>query len=67
MVAYACDGAGVYLTNWGKMGWDEFRSGWGALVPRLIGMRRRGLTARGGEARPAGRATLGAAVASSPG
>src|SRR5262245_31424909 len=32
MVAYACDDDGVYLTNWGKMTWDEFRSGWGALV-----------------------------------
>ena len=47
MVAYACDANGVYLTNWGKMSWDEFRHGWDALVPRLIGMRRRGLAARG--------------------
>jgi len=46
MVAYACDAGGVYLTNWGKMSWDEFRRGWDALVPRLIGMRRRGLAAR---------------------
>jgi hypothetical protein len=66
MVAYACDPGGVYLTNWGKMTWDEFRRGWGALVPRLIGMRRRGLAARGGEARPAGLASAGAAVGSSP-
>jgi hypothetical protein len=62
MVAYACDAGGVYLTNWGKMSWDEFRRGWGALVPRLIGMRRRGLAAR-----PAGLGTIGAAVGSSPG
>jgi hypothetical protein len=52
MVAYACDAGGVYLTNWGKMSWDEFRHGWDALVPRLIGMRRRGLAARAWEARP---------------
>jgi hypothetical protein len=61
MVAYACDAGGVHLTNWGKMSWDEFRHGWGALVPRLIGMRRRGLAARGWEPRPAGLAAIGAA------
>ena len=47
MVAYACDASGVYLTNWGRMSWVEFRCGWNALVPRLIGMRRRGLAAHG--------------------
>ncbi len=52
MVAYACDAGGVHLTNWGKMGWEEFRRGWGALVPWLIGMRRRGLAARGTETKP---------------
>jgi hypothetical protein len=67
MVAYACDAGGVYLTNWGKMTWDEFRRGWDALVPHLIGMRRRGLAARGGEAQPAGLAPMGAAVGPSPG
>ena len=67
MVAYACDAGSVYLTNWGKMSWDEFRRGWGALVPRLIGMRRRGLAARGWAARPTGLATIGAAEGASPG
>jgi hypothetical protein len=67
MVAYAWDAGGVYLTNWGKMSWDEFRRGWGALVPRLIGMRRRGLAARGWAARPTGLATIGAAEGASPG
>ena len=45
MVAYGCDAGHVYLTNWGKMTWPDFRAGWDAFVPRLIGMRRRGLTA----------------------
>src|SRR5262245_15565800 len=67
MVAYACDAGGVYLTNWGKMSWDEFRSGWGALVPALIGMRRRGLAARGLESRPTRPTTIGADAASPPG
>jgi hypothetical protein len=66
MVAYACDTDGVYLTNWGKMSWDEFRHGWGGLVPRLIGMWGRGLAARNSEARSASLATTGAA-AGSPG
>src|SRR5262245_30598921 len=60
MGAHACDAGGVYLTNKGKMSWDEFRRGWAALVPRLINMRWRGLVARGREARPAGLATTGA-------
>jgi hypothetical protein len=55
MVAYACDANGVYLTNWGKMGWDDFRHCWGRMVPRLIGMWGRGLAARTSEAQPAGR------------
>ena len=67
MVAYACDAGGVYLTNWGKMSWNEFRRGWSAVVPRLIGMRRRGLAARGWAARPTGLATIGAAEGASPG
>lgn len=45
MVAYAYDRANVYLTNWGSMTWAEFERGWARLVPRLIGMRRRGLMA----------------------
>jgi hypothetical protein len=45
MVAYGYDAGSVYLTNWGKMSWQEFRAGWAGLVPRLIGMRFRGLTA----------------------
>jgi hypothetical protein len=67
MVAYACDAGGVHLTNWGKMSWEEFRRGWGALVPRLIDMRRRGLAARGWESRRVDDATVGPAVGSSPG
>jgi hypothetical protein len=43
MVAYGFDEEHIYLTNWGKMTWAEFRSGWNGLVPRLIGMRNRGL------------------------
>jgi hypothetical protein len=45
MVAYGYDAEHVYLSNWGKMPWPDFRAGWSALVPRLIGMRFRGLTA----------------------
>jgi hypothetical protein len=47
MVAYGYDRDHLYLTNWGRMTWDEFRGGWNALVPWLIGMRRRGLVAAG--------------------
>ncbi|MCI0463240.1 MAG: hypothetical protein L0Z62_40350 [Gemmataceae bacterium] len=43
MVAYGYDRDHVHLTNWGPMNWEEFRKGWKALVPRLIGMRLRGL------------------------
>jgi hypothetical protein len=43
MVAYGFDDDSVHLTNWGRMTWPEFRAGWNALVPRLIGMRGRGL------------------------
>jgi hypothetical protein len=43
MVAYGYDAEHIYLTNWGKMSWQAFRAGWAALVPRLIGMRFRGL------------------------
>jgi hypothetical protein len=45
MVAYGYDAGNVYLSNWGKMSWPEFRAGWAGLVPRLISMRFRGLTA----------------------
>jgi hypothetical protein len=45
MVAYGFDDSGVYLTNWGRMGWDEFRAGWQSFIPGLVQMRRRGLTA----------------------
>src|SRR5262249_14320712 len=46
MVAYGYDDTNVYLTNQGKMTWDEFRAGWNSFVPRLIQMRNHGLTAR---------------------
>jgi hypothetical protein len=45
MVAHGYDRDNIYLTNWGQMSWDEFRGGWKAFVPRLIGMRLRGLVA----------------------
>jgi hypothetical protein len=45
MVAYGLDPDKVYLTNHGHMAWDEFRRGWAGLVPRLIGMRGKGLVA----------------------
>ncbi|MBI3412262.1 MAG: hypothetical protein HY040_28355 [Planctomycetes bacterium] len=45
MVAYACDGANVYLTNWGEMTWNQFHRGWNSIVPSLIQMRNRGLVA----------------------
>ena len=43
MVAYGFDEEHIYLTNWGRMTWAEFRDGWRALVPRLIHMRRKAL------------------------
>jgi hypothetical protein len=43
MVAYGFDDQFVYLTNWGRMNWDEFRTRWRMLVPRLIHMRGTGL------------------------
>lgn len=43
VVAYGFDEEHIYLTNWGKMTWGEFRLGWNGLVPRLIGMRNKGL------------------------
>ena len=45
MVAYGFDPENVYLTNHGPMPWDEFRRGWAGFVPRLIGMRGKGLVA----------------------
>lgn len=52
MVAYGFDRDNVYLTNHGSMTWDEFRGGWSGFVPRLIGMRGKGLVADGGVAEP---------------
>lgn len=45
MVAYGFDNEHVYLSNQGRMTWEEFRSGWRSLVPRLIRMNGRGLMA----------------------
>ncbi len=39
MVAYGYDDDFVYLTNWGRMSWDDFRKGWNRIVPRMIQMR----------------------------
>ena len=47
MVAYGFDRDHVYLTNHGRMKWDEFRRGWSGFVPRLIGMRGKGLVSAG--------------------
>jgi hypothetical protein len=46
MVAYGYDRHQVFLTNHcgAGMPWDEFRSWWGSVVPRLISMRNVGLT-----------------------
>lgn len=43
MVAYGFDESFVYLSNWGRMAWDDFRHGWRSIVPRLIRMHQRGL------------------------
>lgn len=43
MVAYGFDDEFVFLSNQGRMTWDEFRGGWHSLVPRLIRMHGRGL------------------------
>jgi hypothetical protein len=46
VVAFGFDGRQVFATNWnGGIPWDEFRRRWNGLVPLLIGMRNRGLTA----------------------
>jgi hypothetical protein len=45
MVAYGFDEEYLYLTNWGRMTWDKFDSGWRAVVPLLIHMRLRALVA----------------------
>jgi hypothetical protein len=45
MVAYGFDSERVYLTNRGSMTWLEVRKGWAGIVPRLIGMRGKGLVA----------------------
>jgi len=47
MVAYGYDANQIFLTNWCGPGmpWPEFRRRWGAIVPRLISMRNRGLVA----------------------
>ena len=46
MVAYGFDREHVYLTNWGRMSWDDFRNGWAGRVPWLIRMKNRGLVAQ---------------------
>jgi hypothetical protein len=46
MVAYGFDRDFVYLTNYGRMPWDEFLAGWSSFVPRLISMWRKGLAVR---------------------
>lgn len=43
MVAYGFDENFVYLSNWGRMAWEDFRRGWRSIVPRLIRMHHRGL------------------------
>jgi hypothetical protein len=43
MVAYGYDEQHLYLTNFGRMTWDQFRGGWRSIVPRLIRMNGRGL------------------------
>lgn len=43
MVAYGFDNDYVYLSNEGRMDWDQFRWGWRSIVPRLIRMQGRGL------------------------
>jgi hypothetical protein len=47
MVAYGFNEEHVYLSNWGKMTWDEFRRHWDSLVPSLIQMRLTALALRG--------------------
>lgn len=46
MVAYGFDHDYIYLTNWGRMIWADFRRGWAGRVPWLIRMKNRGLVAR---------------------
>lgn len=57
MVAYGFDESFVYLTNWGRMSWDDFRRGWQTWLPRFIGMVGRGLVARFPSDENAGRVT----------
>ena len=44
-VAYGFDGEHIYLTNYGRMTWDDFRRAWMSFVPRLIDMHGKGLVA----------------------
>jgi hypothetical protein len=37
-VAYKYDDDYVYLSNYGKMSWEEFRLAWNSFVPRAVGM-----------------------------
>jgi hypothetical protein len=43
MVAFGFSRDFVYLTNYGRMPWAEFRTGWTGWIPRLIQMQGRGL------------------------
>ena len=47
MVAYGFDSEYVYLSNYGRMTWDDFRARWHGFVPRLIRMQNCGLVAAG--------------------
>src|SRR5436305_8164743 len=43
VAAYGFDREHIYLTNWGRMTWADFRAGWAGRVPWLIRMKNRGL------------------------
>jgi hypothetical protein len=49
MVAFGYDEQRIYLTNGRTQGmlWDEFRYGWGSLIPRFVSMRNIGLSTQG--------------------
>lgn len=49
MIAYGYDADDVFLSNYGRMTWAEFRKGWRTPVAHLIRMAERGLTADAGE------------------
>jgi hypothetical protein len=44
-VAYGFDAEHIYLTNYGRMPWDDFCRAWMHFVPRLIDMHGKGLVA----------------------